>query len=51
MVQYHCKALKGVCVPPYFTSWAAAGCNEVDPSGLLFRVPYLSGSLSSAWAF
>jgi hypothetical protein len=38
MVQYHCKALKGVCVPPYFTSWAAAGCNEVDPSDLLLGV-------------
>ena len=35
MVQYHCKALKGVCVPPYVTSWAAAGCNEADPNGLL----------------
>jgi hypothetical protein len=23
MVQYHCKALKGVCVSPYVASWAA----------------------------
>jgi hypothetical protein len=23
MVQYHCKALKGMCVPPYVASWAA----------------------------
>jgi hypothetical protein len=35
MVQYHCKALKGVCVPPLRRLLAAAGCNEVDPSGLL----------------
>ena len=45
MVQYHCKALKGVCVPPYVASWAAAGCNEVDPSGLLLGVPRLRGTV------
>jgi hypothetical protein len=32
MAQYHCKALKGVCVPPYVASWAAADCNEIDTS-------------------
>jgi hypothetical protein len=41
MVQYHCKALKGGCVPPYVASWAAAGRNEVDPSDLLLGVPRL----------
>jgi hypothetical protein len=45
MVQYHCKALKGVCVSPYVTSWAAASCNEVDPSGLLLGVPRLRGTV------
>jgi hypothetical protein len=45
LVQYHCKALKGVCVPPYVASWAAAGCNEVDPSSLLLGVPRLRGTV------
>jgi hypothetical protein len=41
----YCKALKGVCVLPYVTSWAAAGCNEVDPSGLLLGIPRLRGTV------
>jgi hypothetical protein len=45
VVQYHCKALKGVCVPPYVAPWAAAGCNEVDPSGLLLEVPCSKGTV------
>jgi hypothetical protein len=44
----YCKALKGVCVPPYVASWEAAGCNEIDPGGLLLGVPRLRGPLSSA---
>jgi hypothetical protein len=35
MVQYHCKTLKSVCLPPYVASWEAAGCNEIDPGSLL----------------
>jgi hypothetical protein len=45
MVQYHCKELKSVCVPPYVASWAAAVCNEVDPSGLPLGVPRLRGTV------
>jgi hypothetical protein len=45
MVQYQCKALKGVCVPPYVASWAAVGCNEVDTSGLRLGIPRLRGTV------
>jgi hypothetical protein len=35
MVQYHCKSAEGHVRAPLRRLLAAAGCNEVDPSGLL----------------